>query len=460
MEPIALSKSKNAAMDRRGYLFSNRDLLRLFLPLTVEQGLEFLVGIISSVMVAYVGEAAVSGVSLVESVMALLISLFAALATGGAVIAGQYLGSKQRHAARESAQQMIWFVSTISVVIMLAVYAAKSFILFTLFGQISDEVRLHAETYLIIVSLSIPFLAIYNAGAAIFRTTGNAIISMKVALLMNLINVAGSALLLYGYHMGTAGVAFPALISRIVAAAIILFVVMNPEYTLHIQRSLKHKFDWRMIKQILNIGIPFGLENSLFFIGRIIVLSLVSTFGTAAITANAIGGSLAVFEVLPGVAINLGFTAVIARCVGAGDYVQAKYYTKKIMGIVYGSQLVFISLILALLPLIMKVYGLSEATAELTRQLAWWHGIIAIILWPFAYTLPVTFRAAGDAKYPMAIGIMAMFLCRVVLAYLLGAHLHMGVFGTWIAMFSDWGFRFIFFTYRYFSGKWMRYRVI
>ncbi|REE94349.1 putative MATE family efflux protein [Paenibacillus taihuensis] len=460
MEPIALSNNEQTAVNPKGYLFSNRDLLRLFLPLTVEQGLEFLVGIISSVMVAFVGEAAVSGVSLVESVMALLISLFAALATGGAVIAGQYLGSKQRREARESAQQMFWFVSIISIVIMIAVYAAKSFILFNLFGQISDEVRRNADTYLVFVSLSIPFLAAYNAGAAIFRTTGNAIISMKIALLMNFINVAGSAMLLYGFHMGTEGVAIATLISRIIAAAIILVVVVNPDYSLHIQRSLKHKFDWRMIKQILSIGIPYGLENSLFFIGRIIVLSLVSTLGTAAITANAIGGSLAVFEVLPGVAINLGFTAIIARCVGAGDYEQAKYYTKKIMAIVYASQLVFISLILALLPLIMKVYGLSEATAELTRQLAWWHGVIAIILWPFAYTLPVTFRAAGDAKYPMAIGIMAMFLCRVVLAYLLGAHFHMGVFGTWIAMFSDWGFRFILFTYRYFNGKWMRYRVI
>ncbi|SEN28405.1 MATE family efflux transporter [Paenibacillus sp. OV219] len=460
MEPIALSKKENAEGSRVGYLFSNRDLLRLFLPLTVEQGLEFLVGIISSVMVAFVGEAAVSGVSLVESVMALLISLFGALATGGAVIAGQYIGSKQVREARESAQQMFWFVSVISVVIMFVVYALKSFILFTLFGQISDEVRGHADTYLMIVSLSIPFLAIYNAGAAIFRTTGNAVVSMKVALLMNVINVAGSALLLYGFHMGTEGVAIPALVSRIVAAAIIIVVVINPDYMLHMKRSLKHKFDWRMIKQILRIGIPFGLENSLFFIGRIIVLSLVSTFGTAAITANAIGGSLAIFQVLPGVAINLGMTAIIARCVGAGEYAQARYYTKKIMAIVYASQLVFISFIIALLPLIMKVYGLSEATADLTYHIALWHGLVAIILWPFAYTLPVTFRAAGDAKYPMTIGIMTMFLFRVVLAYLLGVHFHMGVFGTWIAMFADWFVRFICFTYRYLSGKWMRYRVI
>ncbi|AZN40787.1 MATE family efflux transporter [Paenibacillus albus] len=460
MEPIALSKNESVTANRKGYLFTNRDLLRLFLPLTVEQGLEFLVGIISSVMVAFVGEAAVSGVSLVESVMALLISLFAALATGGAVIAGQYIGSKQVREARDSAQQMFWFVSVISVVIMLVVYALKSFILYTLFGQISDEVRHHADTYIMIVSLSIPFLAIYNAGAAIFRTTGNAVISMKVAMLMNVINVAGSALLLYGFHMGTEGVAIPTLVSRIVAAAIIIVVVINPDYMLHMKKSLKHKFDWKLIKQILRIGIPFGLENSLFFIGRIIVLSLVSSFGTAAITANAIGGSLAIFQVLPGVAINLGMTAIIARCVGAGDYAQAKYYTRKIMAIVYASQLVFISLIIALLPLIMKVYGLSEETAALTHEIALWHGIIAIILWPFAYTLPVTFRASGDAKYPMAIGILTMFLCRVVLAYLLGVHFHMGVFGTWIAMFADWFVRLVCFTYRYVSGKWMRYRVI
>lgn len=207
---------------------------------------------------------------------------------------------------------------------MVIVYLIKPFILYTLFGQISDEVRGHANTYLVIVAASIPFLALYNAGAAIFRTMGNSKVSMKVALLMNGINVVGNALLLYGFHRGTEGVAIPALVSRITAAVVITALAMNKKHPLHISKRLKHRFQWLMIKKILRIGVPYGLENSLFYVSRIIVLSLVSTFGTAAIAANAVSGTIAVIEVLPGIAINLGLTAVIARCVGYGDYEQAK----------------------------------------------------------------------------------------------------------------------------------------
>lgn len=446
--------------ERSRYLFTNGDLFNLFLPLIIEQGLEFLVGLVASIMVAYVGEAAVSGVSLVDSIMALLISLFAALATGGAVIAGQYMGKKQMDEARKASEQMLWFVSALSVVIMVLVYLIKPFILYTLFGQISDDVRASANTYLMIVALSIPFLALYNAGAAIFRTMGNSKISMKVALMMNVFNVAGNAVLLYGFHFGTEGVAIPTLLSRAIGAIVIIVLVMNKKHSLHIEKSLKFRFQWWMIKKILHIGVPYGLENGLFYIGRILVLSLVSTFGTAAITANAVGGTIAVIEVLPGMAINLGLTAIIARCVGAGDYEQAKYYNKKVLMIVYISNFAMNMIVLAALPMILKIYGLSEVTTTLTSQIVWWHAIVAILIWPLGYTLPVTFRASGDAKYPMMIGIMTMFICRIVMAYLLGKYLNMGVLGTWFAMFLDWVVRSVCFIYRYFSRKWMEFRAI
>ncbi|MFD1178383.1 MATE family efflux transporter [Paenibacillus puldeungensis] len=460
MEQIEVREIGIGRAGKSSYLFSNRDLFKLFLPLMVEQLLEFLVGLAASIMVAYVGEAAVSGVSLVDFIMALLINLFAALATGGAVIAGQYMGKKQMKEAREAANQMVWFVGAISIVVMIIVYLVKPFILYSLFGQISDEVRGHANTYLMIVTASVPFLALYNVGAAIFRTMGNSKVSMKVALHVNGINVAGNALLLYGLHFGTEGVAIPTLISRIIGAVVIILLAMNHKHPLYIEKSIKIKFQWSMIKRILNIGVPYGIENSLFQIGRILVLSLVSTFGTAAIAANAVGGTIVLFQVLPGIAINLGLTAVIARCVGSGDYEQAKYYNRKILIIVYISQIVMNAIVLALLPVILHLYGLSEITASLTTKIVLWHGICASFIWPLAYTLPVTFRASGDARYPMVIGITTMFVCRIVMAYLLGDYFHMEVFGTWVAMFIDWIARAVFFIYRYFSKKWMQFRAI
>lgn len=439
--------------------FTNRDLFRLFLPLIIEQFLEYLVGLADSIMVAHVGEAAVSGVSLVDFVMALLISLFTALSTGGAVIAGQYIGSKKIAEAREAANQLVWFSGAASVVIMIFVYLAKPLILDGLFGQITDEVRSEADIYLMITAVSIPFLALYNAGAAIFRTMGNSKLPMQVMLIMNIAHAIGNAIMIYGFHFGTEGVAIPTLISRIAAAIIIITLAFNQKQILYINRSIRHKFNWPIIKRILSIGVPYGLENGLFYFGRIIVLSLVATFGTASIAANAVSGTIVMFQVVPGMAIGLGMTVIIARCVGAGDYEQAKYYTKKIIGFVYAAHLMSCILVLALLPAILNVYGLSEEATAMTTQNVWWHGVFMVVIWPLAYTLPVTFRAAGDAKFPMLVGIMSMFFCRIALAYVFSIYFNMGMFDTWVAMFIDWIVKAAVFVYRYFNGRWTAYHV-
>lgn len=442
------------------YIFSTSDLLKLFLPLVIEQLLEFLVGLTNSIMVASVGEAAVSGVSLVEFIMALLISLFSALSAGGSVIAGQYLGKRDEVNARASVNQLVWCVGAVAIGIMILTYFLKSFILDTIFGQISDDVRTQADTYLTIVALSIPFLGLYGAGAAIFRTMGNSRLPMLISLLMGVMTVIGNIFALYVFEMGTLGVAISTLVSRSTATLLLISLAMDPKLPLRITRTVKHRFQWSMIKRILGIGLPYGLENTLFYLGRIVVLGLVATFGTAAIAANAVAGTIVLFEVLPGIAIGLGMTVVIARCVGAGDYAQARYYTKKIMMSIFISHILINGLVLSALPWILDIYNLSKEATSLTTQIVWWHGAFSILIWPFAYTLPVTFRASGDVKYPMYVGILTMFFCRIALAYLLGVYFEMGVFGTWVAMFVDWIVKAILFAWRYMNTQWTLYRAI
>ena len=442
------------------YIFSTSDLLKLFLPLVIEQLLEFLVGLTNSIMVASVGEAAVSGVSLVEFIMALLISLFSALSAGGSVIAGQYLGKRDEVNARAAVNQLVWCVGAVAIGIMILTYFLKSFILDTIFGQISDDVRTQADTYLTIVALSIPFLGLYGAGAAIFRTMGNSRLPMLISLLMGVMTVIGNIFALYVFEMGTLGVAISTLVSRSTATLLLISLAMDPKLPLRITRTVKHRFQWSMIKRILGIGLPYGLENTLFYLGRIVVLGLVATFGTAAIAANAVAGTIVLFEVLPGIAIGLGMTVVIARCVGAGDYAQARYYTKKIMMSIFISHILINGLVLSALPWILDIYNLSKEATSLTTQIVWWHGAFSILIWPFAYTLPVTFRASGDVKYPMYVGILSMFFCRIAFAYLLGVYFEMGVFGTWVAMFVDWIVKAILFAWRYMNTQWTLYRAI
>lgn len=445
---------KKQIIEKERLLFTNRALAALILPLIVEQFLAVLVGMADSVMVASVGEAAVSGVSLVDNIMVLFTNLFAALATGGAVIAGQYLGQKNGKLASRAATQLIWFTTILAVVIMAVIYCGKWFVLHVVFGQIDADVMGHADTYLIIVTASIPFIALYNAGAAIFRAMGNSKVSMQVAMIMNAVNVAGNAILIYGFRRGTEGVAIPTLVSRITAAVLILFMLSRRENVIRIEKTFRFRPDWTMVKRILGIGIPNGLENSMFQLGKIIVLSLVSTFGTYAIAANAVCNAVANFQVLPGMAINLAVTAVIARCVGAGDHEQAEYFTKKLIRLVYLCMWIVNLIVLCVMPLVLWAYNLSDITAQTARSVLYFHSVSACLIWPVSFTVPSALRAAGDAKVTMVISLASMWIFRIIFSYLLGGWLGLGVLGVWIAMVIDWCVRAVCMTLRYKTGRW------
>ena len=445
-------------MKMKEKLYSNKNLLYLFIPLVIEQGLEYLVGFADSLMVAKVGEAAVSGVSLVDFVMALLISIFTALATGGGAITGQYLGSKKDNEANQSALQMMKVTFYLSIVITLIIFVFKNSILHLLFGSISSDVYHHAMTYLNVVVLSIPFLAIYNGGAAIFRTMNNSKLPMQIMLAMDIVNVIGNALCVFILKMGVEGIAIPTLVSRVGAALLILY--FSKKTTIHLSQLMNIKINRNMIEKILNIGIPFGIENSMFYLGRLIVLSIVSLFGTASIAANSVGGTLVMFQVLPGTAINLGLTSIISRCIGANDYDQAKYYTKKINRWMHISFIISTVIILLLMPLIMSFYNLSSRATSYVWQIIILHGIMMTLIWPYGYMLPVIFRSSGDAKFPMIVSIISMVICRILFSYILAVIFNMGMMGTWYAMFLDWIVKAIIYTYHYIKGKWMNYQVV
>nr|WP_294999992.1 MATE family efflux transporter [uncultured Methanobrevibacter sp.] len=443
-----------------GYLYSNKALLYLFIPLLVEYALEFFVGLADSIMVASLGEAAISGVSLVDFLMQFLIFSFSALATGGAVVAGQYLGDKQIDKAQNSATQLVWFSTISSTVLMIAVIILRQFLISILFGQIEADVWHNADIYLYIVALSIPFIAIYNAGAAIFRTTNDASLPMKIMLVCDILNVAGNAICIYHLGWDVTGVAVPTVISRVLAALAILHFVIDEDYTLHIKKTFRHRFDRFILKKVLQVGIPYGVENGLFQLGRILILSLVSTFGTMAIAANSVGYAIGIFSVLPGFAINLGLTAIISRCVGANDYEQARYYNRKCLAIVFISHFAINMVIFAIFPWVLGIYNLSPQTAQMATEMVFWHGVFAIIIWPLSFTVPATFRGAGDSKSVMLISLAVMFTCRIALSYVIADWMGIGVFGTWIAMFIDWYVRAGIYIYRYFSNKWTQYRVV
>ena len=443
-----------AAIKEKPYYFSNRALKRLIVPMIIEQFLAILVGMSDSIMVATVGEHAVSGVSLVDNIFILLIYLFAALATGGAVVMGQYLGQNKHEKANRAVNQLILFTALFAICIMIGLYLARNLILHRVFGAIEANVMEASKTYLLIVSASIPFIALYNAGAAVFRTMGNSKVPMYLSMMMNAINVGGNAILIFGFGMGVAGAATSTLVSRVISAVAIILLLCSPEHLLHLERPFSFKLDFGMLKKIAYIGIPNGLENGMFQLGKIMVLSMITGFGTAAIAANAVSNIIATFQVLPGMSVGMAVITVCSRCVGAGDYEAARYYTRKILKLVHILIIVFSVTTLVALPGIMHLYNLSDDAMTFTKQIIWYHGICCMLIWPEAFTLPNTLRAASDVKFCMILSIISMWVFRIAFSYIIAVRMGMGVLGVWIAMTIVWAVRAVLVIIRYRGKRW------
>lgn len=429
-------------------LFSKKDLTKLLIPLIIEQLLAVAVGMVDVAMVSVVGENAVSGVSLVDSITILIIQLLSALATGGAVVSSQYLGQKNTRKACQSAGQLILVTTVASAALALISLLFNHQILSLVFGNVEAEVMTDAMIYFRITAVSYPFLAVYNSCAALYRSMGNSKISMFVSLIMNGINIAGNSICIFALHMGVEGVAYPTLISRVAAAVIMMFLIQSPKNVIRINSLKDFAPHRKMIGSILGVGIPNGLENSIFQIGKLTLQSLVSSLGTTAIAGYAVACNLATLEYLPGNAIGLGLITVVGRCVGAGEYQQAKQYTKKLILLNYAFLAVICTAMFFGSNLFVGIYSLSPEAAAGACEMIMAHSV-AMIIWPIAFTLANTLRASFDAKFTMCISVGSMWIFRVFLAYIFVTKLNMGIMGVWYGMFLDWIFRAAAFLLRF-----------
>lgn len=436
-------------------LFSKKDLRKLIIPLILEQTLAITVGMADTMMISSAGEAAVSGVSLVDMFNNLIISVLAALATGGAVVTSQCIGAGRREEACRSARQLVFTEAAITIGISVLVLLFHRQILGLFFGQIETDVMQNAIIYLIISVFSFPLLAVYDSCAALYRSMGNAQITLKISLLMNVINVVGNAIGVYVLKLGVAGVAIPSLVSRGVAGVVLFTFLHNPDNLVFLTRG-KFKVDATIVKRILFIGIPSGIENGIFQLGRVLVVSIIAAFGTSQIAANGVANSLDSMGCIVGQAMSLAMITVIGRCVGAGEEGQVRYYTKKLLGETYFYTAVINSIILLLLPWILQIYGLGEETTRLSYILVMIHDGMAIFLWPASFVLPNMLRACNDVKYTMVVSIFSMITFRIGFSYLFGVHMGWMAVGVWAAMVIDWVFRVLCFVGRYLAGTWRK----
>lgn len=445
-------------MDRD--IFTKKRIWKLTIPLIIEQLLTQLMGTADTMMVSCAGSAAISAVSLVDSINVLIQQVFIAMATGGGIICAQYLGRGERVQASKAARQLVLTVVALSTAVMAALILLYKPILRLIFGQVDAQVMESAQIYLLITAFSYPFIALYNAGASLFRVDGNSRLPLLVSTASNLLNIAGNAILIFGFQAGAAGAAIATLVSRIFCAVVVMLCLRRPKQGIEVRGYRQIRPDGGMIRNILRVGIPTGVENGMFQFGKLAIQSSVSTLSTAAIAAQAMTASVELVTGYTQIGIGLAMMTVVGQCIGANRVEEAKRHIRVMTG--YAELLTIVICALAMLSIrtVTRLAGMEPAAAEMTHSMTGWITIAKPLLWTLSFIPAYGMRAAGDVRFSMIVSSASMWIFRVVTTTLLIRVFHFGPIAVWIGMFSDWAVRSVVYTLRFRSGKWTRQQVI
>ena len=445
---------------KQQHMFTNRMIRSLLIPVVLEQLLNSIMGTADTMMVSNVGSAAISAVSLVDSINILVIQAFSALAAGGAIVCAQYIGQQNQERANESARQVLFIITLISIVVSAICLGFKKPLLRLIFGSVEADVMRASEIYFFYTALSFPFIALYDAAASIFRAQDNTKGPMTISMISNIMNIVGNAIMIWGFHMGVAGAAIATLISRVFCALVVLIQLRRDRQPIVVRDYLKIRPDWPMIGRILGIGIPSGVENSMFQLGKLAIQSTVSTLGTVAIAAQAMTNILENLNGIAGIGVGVGLMTIVGQCMGANRKDEAVYYIKKLSVIAEVTIIVSCLLVFILTRPVTMLGGMEKTSADMCWHMVMWITIVKPIMWVSAFVPAYGLRAAGDVKFSMISSCAVMWLCRFCLSVLLIRGLGFGPMGVWIGMFADWTVRAVLFTWSFHSRKWLEHKVI
>ena len=447
-------------INRNKLLFDNKALIMLLLPIIVEQMLNSFMGMADTMMVSNVGSAAISAVSLVDSINNLVVQVFSAMAAGAAIICSQYLGSGNLKGCNKAARQVFLTVLAISVTIMIGGLIFRKPLLRVTFGSVEDEVMSNSMVYFMITLLSYPFLALFNAGSAFFRADGNSRFPMEISVISNILNIAGNGILIFGCSLGVMGAAISTLISRIFCTVVIFYALRKPRQSIVLDNYFAIRPDKALIKKILAIGIPAGVENGMFQFGKLAIQSTVSAMGTTAIAAQAVTNILENVNGVAGVGVGIGLMTVMGQCIGAGRKEEAKYYLIKLTGIAEIGIIISCLFAYAITRPVTILGGMESESAALCMYMMGAITIVKPLVWTLSFVPAYGLRAAGDVRFSMIISTCTMWFCRVALCIFLVKAFNMGPIAVWYGMFADWTIRAFIFSGRFFSGRWMKNSLI
>lgn len=441
-------------------MFDNRKLAKLLIPLALDQLLNSFMGTVDTLCVSNLGSAAISAVSLVDSINILIVQAFFALASGGTVVCSHYLGCKEKKQAQEAARQLVFITFMLSLAITVLFVIFNGPLLHLIFGKVEQDVMSSARKYFFFTTLSYPFIALYDDGSCILRAQENSRLPMQISIVSNIMNVIMNLVFVWIFHWGVAGTAISTLISRIFSMAVVMIKLRNPSFDISLRHYFSIRPDWSKIKKILYIGVPSGIENSMFQFGKLAIQSTVSLMGTAAIAAQGMTNIIENLNGILAIGIGIGLMTVVGETLGAGHKEEAVYYIKKLCIIAEVTLVLSCIFMYAITRPITIFGGMEPESAKLCIFMVTCITIVKPLIWDMAFIPAYGLRAAGDVKFSMTVSVLTMWFCRVTLATVLARVFHMGPMAVWIGMFTDWGIRNIIFTIRFHSRKWLQHKVI
>ena len=439
-------------MDKVAQRDERREMISLFWPVFIEQGLTIMIGMVSAMMVSNVGDFAVSGVNLVDTINFMVISVFNALAAGATVVVAQKIGARKADDAGETAGQAIAVcVLSASVLGLLAIFGGGA-LLRLLYGSAEENVLQAGSIYFMFSGFSYPLLGLFVACAGIMRASRNSRTPMIASVLSNIVNIS-LAYLFIRLGLGVVGVSIAMLCAR-ATSGIFCYIMLLRDHSIFTLKPGLPRLKMSVLRPILNVGVPSGIDTFIFNGARVVMTVFMSGMGTAALHANAIANSLSSFMNLPGNAISIISVTLVGQAYGARLFKKVKQYMLKLCGYASLMQVIIFIPLYFLLDFFIGLYGASEETRGLVRRLVITLGVLSPFIWGFAFCLPQMLRACGDARATMAVSVSSLFALRVFGAWFFGIHLGWGVFGVWTGMFFDWFGRGIGFILRALSNKW------
>ena len=460
MDPSTHKQPITKAPAKAGHLFSNRALLAIIWPVILEQLLASLMGMVDTMMVSNVGSAAISAVSLVDSINILFIQAFSALAAGGGILIAHCVGQRNTDGAESYARHLIFLMAVISAAFLFPGLLFRRSILSLIFGQVERDVMAGANTYFFITLLSYPFIALYNAASAVFRAQEDTKTPMVISVASNFLNIGGNAFLIWVCGLGIAGAALATLLSRVFCCVLALYRLRDPRNRIRLRGVFHFNPERGKIRRILGIGIPSGVENSMFQLGKLAIQSSVSTLGTIAIAAQAMANIMETLNGVAAVGVGIALMTIIGECIGAGRPEEAVYYIKKCCGIAFFALLGGCLLTFCICRPVTFLAGMEPESAALCIRMVTWISLVKPFLWVFSFILPYGMRSAGDVSFSMATSVATMWIFRFCLTTLLIRHFSWGPMAVWVGMFTDWGVRSVVFFLRFRSRKWLKHQLV